>query len=330
MASLAGPLLVSPAGADGTIGTNPRPACGRMVEVGQNGSQELGGGHGGRDATVNGAGWGEPGVAGQASRGPSACAGSHLVVAGRLLATAAFLAAVAVSGCDLRLLTGGDYTCVPDNPRSCPAGWYCQMRVAAPGEYRCYAQPGSYCGDGVRDAWEACDGADFGNESCESQGFAQGILTCSPSCDTASVDGCSGGCGNGVREGREECDGEDLGDRTCTDLGWYEATGLTCGSDCKLDDWACGGGRCGDGGKNGPEECDGEDVAGATCPDFGFYRGGVGCTAQCRLDISGCTGECGDGVIDAADGEECDEESFGSDYPSFRSFTFGARCARTP
>lgn len=40
-----------------------------------------------------------------------------------------------------------------------------------------------YCGDGVIDAGEGCDGTNLGGESCISQGFNQtGSLTCNPDC----------------------------------------------------------------------------------------------------------------------------------------------------
>jgi hypothetical protein len=50
----------------------------------------------------------------------------------------------------------------------------------------------SYCGDGVLDTCggEDCDGADFGGETCLTQGFAAGTLSCTPSCvlDTSTCE----------------------------------------------------------------------------------------------------------------------------------------------
>lgn len=48
---------------------------------------------------------------------------------------------------------------------------------------------------------------------------------------------------------------------------------------------------CGDGRVNrAPEECDGNDFQGATCGTFGFSTGFLSCTADCRIDLSTCSG----------------------------------------
>lgn len=56
---------------------------------------------------------------------------------------------------------------------------------------------------------------------------------------------------------------------------------------------------CGDGVANrDPEECDGNDFRSQSCSSFGFSSGLLRCTADCRIDLSGCTGigaEDGDG-----------------------------------
>ncbi|MBI5479396.1 MAG: hypothetical protein HY906_11095 [Deltaproteobacteria bacterium] len=213
------------------------------------------------------------------------------------------LGILGLGACDLRTLSG-EYACDPSLPGACPAGWVCEIRNPLTA-YRCYAAAGPHCGDGTRDPGEVCDGDDFGGDTCEARGFAQGLLRCSATCDAVSADGCSGGCGNGLREGREQCDGQDLGDRTCADLGWHEPAGLGCRDDCTFDDSGCAGGRCGDGQKDGPEDCDGEDLGTATCLDFGYYNAaGLACNALCRFDASACHGECGDGTVDEA--EDCD------------------------
>lgn len=43
------------------------------------------------------------------------------------------------------------------------------------------AQP-AFCGNGVREGSEACDGSDFGGQTCQSQGFAGGTLSCTATC----------------------------------------------------------------------------------------------------------------------------------------------------
>ncbi|MBT3817381.1 MAG: DUF4215 domain-containing protein [Candidatus Magasanikbacteria bacterium] len=48
------------------------------------------------------------------------------------------------------------------------------------------------CGNGAQEGAEACDGSDFGSETCITQGFAQGSLTCEALC-TISTTNCSHG-----------------------------------------------------------------------------------------------------------------------------------------
>ena len=43
------------------------------------------------------------------------------------------------------------------------------------------AQP-AFCGNGIREGSEACDGSDFGGQTCQSQGFAGGTLSCTGTC----------------------------------------------------------------------------------------------------------------------------------------------------
>jgi len=49
---------------------------------------------------------------------------------------------------------------------------------------------GGNCGNGVLDPGEQCDGSDLGGETCQSQGFVGGTLSCSASCafDTSACD----------------------------------------------------------------------------------------------------------------------------------------------
>ncbi len=47
-----------------------------------------------------------------------------------------------------------------------------------------------YCGNGVRDAGEVCDGNDLGGETCLSQGFDSGVLRCNSTCLAFITSGC--------------------------------------------------------------------------------------------------------------------------------------------
>jgi len=55
------------------------------------------------------------------------------------------------------------------------------------------------CGNGVAEAGEQCDGSDLGGESCVSQGFDGGALSCTNSCtfDTSACVTCQGGSTSG-------------------------------------------------------------------------------------------------------------------------------------
>ncbi len=49
----------------------------------------------------------------------------------------------------------------------------------------------SQCGDGVREPWaETCDGSDVGAETCATQGFTSGTLTCNASCSGFDTSQC--------------------------------------------------------------------------------------------------------------------------------------------
>jgi hypothetical protein len=156
-----------------------------------------------------------------------------------------------------------------------------------------------FCGNGVRDQGEPCDGNDFGGNTCASFGLpGMGSLRCTASCGL-DTSGCAVGvCGNGVIEQAEACDGAALGGATCKDLGFVGGT-LAC-SGCAYDTRACV--RCGNGRVETGEVCEGNDLMGISCLDLGYSGGRLACSA-CQYDTSACA-RCGNGVIEA--GERCD------------------------
>lgn len=100
----------------------------------------------------------------------------------------------------------------------------------------------TYCGDGVRNAAEACDGADLAGQTCQSQGFnGGGALGCTAQC-AFNTGGCQNiVCGNGqCQPGEDSC---------------------SCPSDCPDDINSCSPCECGDFG--GACYCD------AACLNFG-------------------------------------------------------------
>lgn len=104
----------------------------------------------------------------------------------------------------------------------------------------CEGGNGARCGDGRRDSGEACDGSDFGGQTCVDHEFAGGRLGCTTRC-TIEYSGCvSSICGDGVRQGTEACDGRDFGGRSCADYGFMEGT-LSCDELCRVETSGCRG-----------------------------------------------------------------------------------------
>lgn len=150
------------------------------------------------------------------------------------------------------------------------------------------------CGDGNIDAdTEECDGENLDGQTCESQGYRAGVLSCTDGC-AFDLSDCQaqGTCGDGVLdEAYEVCDGLDLGGETCITLG-YSGGSLVCGDGClTLDTSACTIlATCGNGEIDTQETCDGSNLAGATCESLGYLGGELACAAGCHLDTSGCWG----------------------------------------
>jgi cysteine-rich repeat protein len=131
-----------------------------------------------------------------------------------------------------------------------------------------------FCGDAaVQSAYELCDDGD-----ANSDGAYDG---CTTSCEWGPY------CGDGLPNGSEECD--DGVDNVA-----YSPTGDGCSYQCS-DDVP----YCGDGVRNGPEQCDlGTDA------NNGEYGG---CEADCTR-----APYCGDDIIQAEEGEACDDGPSGS------------------
>ncbi len=102
-----------------------------------------------------------------------------------------------------------------------------------------------YCGDGVRNALEDCDGADLGGQTCAGLGFTGGNLSCSAQC-TYNTGACTS-CGNNIIDAGEICDGNNLGGQTCASQNPNVFGGgtLTCQAGCNgFSTAGCNSGNC--------------------------------------------------------------------------------------
>jgi hypothetical protein len=86
------------------------------------------------------------------------------------------------------------------------------------------------CGNGRRDTGEICDGDELGGNSCFSEGYWDGSLSCTADCELDTT-GCTQTCSDGVVNGPEQCDGVgpsddcyalglDFGEIGCSDCAW--------------------------------------------------------------------------------------------------------------
>lgn len=70
---------------------------------------------------------------------------------------------------------------------------------------------------------------------------------------------------------------------------------------------------CGDGVLDPGEDCDGAVLSVQRCTDLGFYeqQGELSCRPDCSLDLTVCTGTCGDGIIQTGFSEQCEGADLG-------------------
>ena len=183
-----------------------------------------------------------------------------------------------------------------------------------------------YCGDSAVQTTEGevCDGINLNSQTCLTQGYYGGTLTCNPNCASFSFTSCAqvGRCGDTlVQVGYGEvCDGNNLNGQSCASRGFYAGGTLVCNADCRsFNDASCqAAGRCGDGiiQTTYSEVCDGANLNSQTCTSLGFYGGALACSGDCRsLVQTSCVteGRCGDGIVQEGYGEECDGTNFNGD-----------------
>lgn len=162
------------------------------------------------------------------------------------------------------------------------------------------------CGDGEVNGAEDCDGTDLDGETCESQAAGSGHLGCTPEC-TFDLSGCAGmSCGDDALGDNEACDG-DLIPTTCEGLG-HDGGNLVCTPTCQLDESACCKNTC----NPGQHECVDSAMRHCLAADNGCYAWDkwIPCPDGCAGDLCYNAG-CPNGMIDQADGEECDGGNLG-------------------
>jgi len=216
--------------------------------------------------------------------------------------------------CDGALL--GGFTCVGKGFKSGTLGCTttCQHDTS-----KCV--PVSFCGNGLIEGQETCDGSNLNLQTCKTLKYAGGVLACNAVTCQFNTAGCTGTptlCGNGKIDAAagEECDGTLLGGFTCVGKGYASGT-LGCTTQCKHDTSKCVAvSFCGNGVIEGQETCDGAALNNQTCTNIGqgFTGGTLACGTTCQLNTSGCTGgsstaTCGDGVINGLD--QCDGSQLG-------------------
>ncbi len=175
------------------------------------------------------------------------------------------------------------------------------------------------CGDGIIQVphGEDCEGENLAGDTCTTLGLGGGVLTCSPTC-RFDVSACevAAVCGDSeIQSPFEACDGADLDGQSCETLG-YHGGQLACGGDCRFELSSCmTHGLCGDALIQDMygEECDGANLDGNTCAGLGYHGGQLACGGDCRFDVTACeaVGRCGDGMIQATYGEECEGSDLG-------------------
>lgn len=159
-------------------------------------------------------------------------------------------------------------------------------------------QPGTVCGNGIKEGDEQCDGADVGGASCLAPSIAQPLCTTTCQLDLSTCLPATPAeryCGNNIREDDEICDGNDLAGVTC-EVWMAEATGLPrCSRDCRSFDFLlCLPGQrgpiCGNNKREGSEVCDGTDLGGQSCSSLGAgTTGALRCATNCKFDVLLCS-----------------------------------------
>ena len=166
----------------------------------------------------------------------------------------------------------------------------------------------AYCGDGLVNNDEKCDGNAFLNNAVKcskwDNSYISGNVSCNSDC-TLNFKACAKApvCGDGKVDAGEQCDGNAYLDNKKVCAAWdssYISGKVSCNADCTVNYKACEKyvapkpEICGnhiDDDEDGLIDCDDSDCAS---------------DASCKTAHT----TCGNGVLDAANGEECDGSKF--------------------
>ncbi|NUP12798.1 MAG: hypothetical protein HOW73_42715 [Polyangiaceae bacterium] len=159
------------------------------------------------------------------------------------------------------LPVGTYYVCVEDwlNNSTTPP-YLLLLSAAAPG-----------CGNQIIETPEGCDGSNLGGQTCVSQGFGSGTLTCDGNCNFDTSQCAAPFCGDGLVNGTEDCDGAALGGATCLSEG-FAGGSLACNASCGFNTAGCVAAGCGNAILEFGEDCDG----GAGCNACGVFTCAAG------------------------------------------------------
>jgi hypothetical protein len=164
------------------------------------------------------------------------------------------------------------------------------------------------CGNGQLNAGEQCDGTNLNNQSCLTQGFDGGALSCNNSC-FFNITGCADElCTDNLDndfDGQIDCaDASCVSNNACNELGecsdnldndfdgQVDCSDVDCANDAACLPF------CGDGLINqAGEQCEGANLNGQSCQSLGFISGSITCSAACTFEVTACIAEvCNDGL----------------------------------
>ena len=138
-----------------------------------------------------------------------------------------------------------------------------------------YQSAGSTCGNNSKEGSEVCDGTDLNSQTCITQGFDSGTLSCHANCGSFVTTSCvTDLCGNGNINPDEDCDGVNLNSQTCSSQGFSGGT-LACSS-CAFNTSGCVAIACQNGYLDAGEQC-----------DDGNSTQGDGCSSICETETTG-------------------------------------------